>query len=80
MKLTAQQFACGYVEHYFGELRTVTLSRPCPAGDYVVTVVTGVSNRLVRRANFMTLTPARRFAKAMLRDLTIPSLLGVDTL
>lgn len=80
MKLTAQQFNLGYVEHAFGELRTVTLMRSAPGCDYVVTVRNGIGERLVRQANFSTLAPARQFAKAMLRDLTAPAKGGVDTL
>ena len=80
MKLTVNQLNLGYLEHSFGALRTVTLQRTAPGCDYVVTVLNGLGENLARRANFSTVTPARRFAKAVLRDLTAPATGGVDTL
>lgn len=78
--LTAYAFACGYVEKQFGALREIHLMQTAPGCDYVVTALTGFSERLTRRANFTRLTDARKFANRLLIDLTAPAIGGVDTL
>lgn len=78
--VSATNLGLGYLEINYGQLRIVTLSRTAPGCDYLVTVLNGLGQRLVRRANFTRLADARKFAKAMLKDLTVPALNGVDTL
>lgn len=78
--LTAYAFACGYVEHTFGELRTITLTQPAPGSPYQVAVLNGIGSRLTRRASFARLQDARKFAKAMRDDMTAPAHNGTDTL
>jgi hypothetical protein len=76
--LTPYAFACGYIEHHFAPLRTITIERANP--DYVVTVLNGLGNRLVVRASFTRLTDARKYAKALRHDLTVSPVGGVNTL
>ena len=78
--LTAYAFACGYVEKNYGPLRGVDLWRTAPGCDYVVTAITGIGERLTRRANFTRLGDARKFARRLMTDLTAPAVGGVDTL
>lgn len=79
-ELTAYAFGCGAIQNTYGPLRSVALWRPGQGSDYVVAVLTGTGQRLTRRANFIYLSDARKFAARMLKDLTAPAAGGVDTL
>jgi hypothetical protein len=79
-KLSAKALNLGYLEINYGQLRIITLSRTAPGCDYLVTVLNGLGQRLVRRANFTRLADARKFAKHLMTDLTIDATNGVDTL
>lgn len=80
-KLTPYAFACGYVEHAFGPLLTITLAMPSPsAGLYRVTALQGLGERLARSANFARLSDARKFARRLLVDLSAPAIGGGETL
>lgn len=79
-RITAYGFNLGYIENTFGTLRTVTLARTGAGCDYVVTVQNGITPRLVARANFARLSDARKYARAVLADLTTTPSGGVSTL
>lgn len=79
--LTAYAFACGYVEHRYGQLLLITVAMPSPsAGLYRVTALRGTGERLARSANFRRLADARKFARRLMTDLTAPAIGGGETL